>query len=190
MNTLITNYILPLIGIVILFFCILSFIFPYGKKFKGKIQKINAFGVNIEVSVLTLFIIIGVCLSLLGLYIQIKDYEGQLYNARIAKEKAERQLADAGKSEITLLVTLEDVEVGSMPKLEDISCRYHMSGVEKPQKADVLKGYLPLQFKIVLRDIKTTAHIMRLVLEDHSTNRKWVKQSFAPFEPNYQLKKE
>ena len=143
-----------------------------------------------EVSVLTLFIIVGVCMSSFGIYMQINSYEEQLYQAKKAKEKAEEALVSAEKRRITFLITLEDVEEDSMPKLEDIQCKYHGHGVAEGKKADVIKGYTSNQFKIVLKDIKTTAYIMSLVVEDLSTNRKWVKKGFAPFEPDYQLKKE
>lgn len=66
MNLLTSSYFLPLLGMGIVVFCVLSFFFPYGEKLKGKIQKIKGFGVDLEVSVLTLFIIIGVILSFSG----------------------------------------------------------------------------------------------------------------------------
>ena len=92
------------------------------------------------------------------------------------------------KREITLFTTLEGVKKSDFPKLEDIQCKYYVSGVEKV--ADVTKGYRPFQFRILLRDIETTARIVRLVLEDPSTERRWVMENFAPFEPDHQLKKE
>ena len=99
MDTFVTSIILPILGILILIFCVLSFVFPYGAKFKDKKQTINAFGVKLEVSVLTLFILIGVCLSSFGLYTQIKDYEGALYDA---KGKIEKQCPTCKEGKLVL----------------------------------------------------------------------------------------
>lgn len=190
MDTLISSYILPIFGIGIVVFCILSFIFPYGSKFKEKTQKIKGFGLDLEVSVLTLFIIVGVIMSFIGVYLQIKNYEQQLDNSRRGEEAAKIALEQARKREITFVVTLEDVSENDMPKLEDTQCKYLLFGSDKPVRVDVTKGYRSDQFKIILRNLKSDAHIARLELEDLFANRKWIKESFMPFEPNFRLTKE
>ena len=190
MNSFISRLFLPFLGIGILIFCILSFFFPYGEKFKDKIQKIKGFGVDMEVSVLTLFIILGVILSLTGIYIQIKDYEEQLYRAKKEKDAVKEALEQSKKMEMKILVTLEDISENNIPKLEDIQCKYFLYGDEDPVMVDVTKGYRSNQFKITLTDITSKAHIAQLVLEEISTRRKWVKENFMPFEPMYELKKE
>jgi len=50
MDSLISSTILPLLGIGIIIFCILSFFFPYGGKFKDKTQRFKGLGVDMEVS--------------------------------------------------------------------------------------------------------------------------------------------
>ena len=50
MENLITNLLLPVLGVLIILFCIFSYFLPYGAKFKGQIQKIKAFGMNLELS--------------------------------------------------------------------------------------------------------------------------------------------
>ena len=55
-----------IIGMVIVAFWVLSFFLPYGKKIKGKTQKIKAFGIDLEVSILTLLLLVGLPTALLA----------------------------------------------------------------------------------------------------------------------------
>jgi predicted membrane protein len=181
---------IPLLGFGIIIFCILSFFLPYGEKFKGKIQKIKGFGVNLEISIFTLFIIIGVILSLTGVYLQITDYEQQLNNSKKEEEAAKIALAQANKMEMRVVVSLEGVSENDMPKLEDVKCKYFLPGSDRHIEADVIKGVAQGTFKIILKDVTSRTHVLRLVLEDNATNRKWEKMNFMPLEPVFSLKKE
>lgn len=181
---------ITILGFGIIIFCILSFLFPYGEKFTGKIQKIKGFGVDLEISILTLFIIIGVILSSTGVYFQIKDYEKQLINAKNNEEVAKKRLAEAEKMEMRMVVSLEEVSENDMPKLEDVKCKYFLPGSDKPIEADVIKGVSSGSFKIIFKDVNSMTHVIKLVLEDNATNRKWVKMYFMPLEPVFLLEME
>ena len=75
MDPLITNYVMPGIGCIIILVCLLSFFSSFGDKFKDKTQKIKGFGIDLEVSVLSLFILVGVALSFAGIYLNVMNYE-------------------------------------------------------------------------------------------------------------------
>src|SRR5260370_33460709 len=77
-SSVISGIILPTFGVGIVLFCLLSFVFPYGERFKDKVQKIKALGVDLEVSVLALFILVGVVMAFVGVYLRVSDYEGRL----------------------------------------------------------------------------------------------------------------
>lgn len=188
MNSLIVSYVLPILGIGILLFCFGSFLFSYGERFKGKIQKVKAFGFDLEVSVITFFVIVGLILSLTGAYFQIKNYEGQLIQVQKDRDMAKEALALAKKMEMRAVITLEGISHSNMPKLEDVQCKFLLYGDEEPTNVDVVKGYRSDQFKIILRYISPKAHIAQLVLEDLSSGKKWVKENFMPLEPIYVLK--
>lgn len=181
---------IPFLGMGIIIFCILSFFLPYGEKFKGKIQKIKGFGVDMEISIFTLFIMIGVILSLTGVYIQIKDYKQQLYIAKKEEGAAKIALAQAKKMEMRIVVSLEGVSENNMPKLEDVRCKYFIPGSDKHIEADVIRGAHSATFKIILKDVTSMTHVIRLVLEDNATNRKWEMVNFMPLEPVFSLKRE
>jgi hypothetical protein len=190
MESLLMSYILPIFGLLILLFCILSYIFPYGEKFKEKIQKIKAFGLNIEVSVLTLFIIIGLVFSCLGIYFYVNRYTAQISKYETQINKLNTKLVEAEEKDIVLIVSLDGVSEENEPSLTDLQCHYRCPVLDQEVRADVSKGYLPAQYKIHLRDIKRTTYIVRLTIEDASNGKKWVKENFAPFEPYYELNRE
>ena len=199
---------ISLLGIGIIIFCILSFFFPYGEKFKGKIQKIKGLGIDLEISIFTLFIIIGVILLLLGVYLQVNDYEKQLISAKqseaAAKNDYEKQLISAKQSEaaakfalaqsykieMRMVVSLEGISENDIPKIEDVKCVYFLPGSDEPKVTEVSIGFRRGTFKIILKDITSSTHILRLVFKDNATNRKWEKMNFMPLEPVFTLGKE
>ncbi len=170
--------IISIFGFGIIIFCILSFFFPYGEKFTGKIQKIKGFGIDLEISIFTLFILIGVILSSTGVYFKIKDYDNRLNNAKIEVLNAENELAKCEKMDMRMVVSLEGVSATDMPKLEDVKCKYFLPGSDKYIEADVIKGVSRGTFKIILKDVNSLTHVLQLVLEDNATNRKWEKMNF------------
>lgn len=190
MNSPIINIILPLIGLGILVLCMLSFFFRYGDKLKGKTQKIKGFGVDMEVSVLTVFILVGILLSFSGVYLRVKDYEKNLEAARNKEKAAKQALEQARKMEMKMFLVLEGVDESNAPKLEDLHCEYFLSGEDEPTTVDVTRGYSTGHFKAILKEMSCKDHIALLVLEDQVIHRKWVKRSFMPFEPEHLLTKE
>lgn len=182
--------IIPLLGVGIIIFCILSFFLPYGEKFKGKIQKIKGFGVDLEISIFALLIIIGIILSLTGVYLEIKDYEQQLNAVKKEKEAAKIALSQANQMEMRMVVSLEGVSENDIPELVDLNCKYFLPGSDQHIEAAVIKGVGHGTFKIILRDVTSMTHVLRLVLEDNATNRKWEKMNFMPLEPVFSLTEE
>ncbi len=187
MESILISYILPIFGLLMLLFCILSYFFPYGERFRGKIQKIKAFGMNFEVSILALFILIGLAFSCFGIYLFVNNYETQIngYEAKISKIEA--KIAEAEKRDLVLLISLEGTNEENEPNFTDLQCYYSCPGLDQEVRADMSKGYIPDQYKIHLKDIKRTTFIVNLTIEDAANGKKWIKNNFAPFEPYYIL---
>jgi hypothetical protein len=143
-----------------------------------------------EVSVLTLFIIVGFVMSFTGIYFRIRDYENKLASAKADALAAKKALLQGRKMQINALITLEGTSGNDMPRLEEVECKYFLYGIEQPVEVQVSTGLTDKQFRIVLKDITPDTVIRRLVLKDRSTQRKWILNNFAPFEPFYNLKRE
>ena len=188
MDSIVISYILPALGIVILLFCLGSFLFPYGERFKGKIQRVKAFGFDLEVSVITFFVIVGVIFSLTGAYFQVKNYEAELSNAKDKLDYANKKLKEEKRLDVTAFVTLENIDVDSLPKLENVECKYYFMNDKDEHVADVMLTRSGDRYKINLEDVPSMKMIEWLEFKDRSTGREWIKETFLPAVPTYVLK--
>src|SRR5713226_8555654 len=78
-------------GIGLLILCILVLVSPLRERFSNATQKIQGFGLNLEVSVLTLLVLISVGLMTSGIWMQLQDVSKQLKQLEIEKTKAEEK---------------------------------------------------------------------------------------------------
>src|SRR6266849_1649073 len=76
-------------GIGLLVLCILVLVSPLRERFSSATQKIQGFGLNLEVSVLTLLVLISVGLMTSGIWIQLQDVSSKLKQLEIDKTTAE-----------------------------------------------------------------------------------------------------
>ena len=187
-------------GIGIVLFCISAYIFPYGNKFRDKVQTIKGFGVDLQVSVLTVFILMGFVLTFSAVFLQLKGYQDQLKKLEdertqksAAIEHMQKQLEQMRKLEVRALVTLEGLDLKSYTQLSPFECKYLLPGQERAFKADVSEGFLnegaEPTIEITLRDITAETHVKRLTVQDKDHRYKWVLENFEPLQPNYRLKK-
>lgn len=183
---------LPLLGIGIIIFCVLSFVFPYGARFRDKVQKVSAFGLNMEISVITFFVLIGFACSFTGIFLKVRDYEDRLTKATQAREAAEFAFAQSQKMQISALVTLKDVAVGQLPKLEELRGLCRMINQKDFTEVKVTRGIVGTQFRITFDDLTRTSVISSLVLEETKPGgRRWIyDRPISPFEPNFVLEAE
>ena len=117
-----------------------------------------------------------------------EQYESKLAAVKKEKEKIEGALELATKMKIRAVVKLEGVDANSIPSLENVRCKYYLTGEDNPVFVEVSQGYYTEQFKVTLDDLTARTHIRQLVLEDPSTGKTWIKENFMPFEPIYELK--
>ena len=188
-----SNYVLPILGVALVVFCVFSFVLPYGEKFqlREKTQKFKGFGVDFEVSVIALFFGVGVLLSLTGLYLHVRDYQRELESVRAEKAAAEKALAQAQKIQVSALVTLDGADLPGGPeglRLDDLECRVLTNAYDQPRQADLSRGYGTGQYKILLRDLSPEIFVRRLEVVHTPTRKKWVQENFSPLEPSYHLK--
>jgi hypothetical protein len=183
-------------GIVLLILCILLLVSPLRERFSNATQRIQGFGLNLEVSVLTLLVLISVGLMTSGIWMQLQDVARQLKQLEIDKttaeekaKRAEENLANANKTGIVYFVTLQDVGDVTSLNFLSLSCKYTLaSGDEKD--ASVSSAGSINKIKVSLTDLQRDTIIDSLSITDNQTNRKWVtKTQLRPFQPSIQLDK-
>jgi hypothetical protein len=123
--------ILPLVGLAIIVFCILSFFFPFGLRFKETTQTIHGFGVDLKISVLSLFLLIGTLMSCTGIFLyltnQKKDVED--LNKTIVELKSDLKAAQVKAEEsqhASLRVSLT-LQGGHLPPFQNLECWYRVA---------------------------------------------------------------
>ncbi len=188
MNNPFTDLVLLILGIALIIFCAASFIFPFGTRFKGQIQKIKIGSANLEISLLTLFFLAGLALSSIGIFLYVRDYESRLDHAKTACMDAQEKLAKANLRTAKMIVDLEGIADSTAPGLNDIVCVYYVPGEDQPVTALVSPGMSFPAYKITLENITAATHIKRLVFADQLTGRSWILEDFMPFEPTFKLK--
>ena len=187
--------VLPLIGILMVLFALGVFVSPRGARLRETTQKIKGFGLDVEVSVLTLFVLIGLTFSLAGIYLIVRDYEkkvSEVGTLRLELARAERDfsraLAQAKQIDVTALVTLQ--EPGGAPPLpDDLRCRLHVfAGSTRQLRVD--PGVKPLQYYVNIDNISPAEVIRALECLHPGSNRRWALENFNPLQPEYQLRKD
>src|SRR5262249_15391127 len=145
------------IGVFILFICLLAFFFPTAttKSLGERTQKFNAFGVSMEISILTAFLLMGFILSLSNLFLQWKGFLDQkdLYEKQVTEIETkikEREIIINDLKEQIERSKTTNIVLGLEPRLSpakgnislkpsDLSCEYQI-GRSEPRYAPVSIG--------------------------------------------------
>jgi len=169
-------------GIALLLLCIAILLTPLGKRFSEKTQKIQGFGLNLEVSVLTLLVLIAVALMTSGIWLQLQDVSKQLKQLEDDKRRAEEsyksaqdQLENAKKLGMVAFAKLDGVNDVSKLKLESFSCVFtNAAGDEEKAGLELSKGLNKI--KVIFLDLRRDTVIRSIAITNEQTGDKWVSR--------------
>lgn len=183
-------------GIVLLILCILVLVSPLRDRFSNATQKIQGFGLNLEVSVLTLLVLISVALMSTGIWMQLQDVSTQVrtlteqkLNAELALQSTRDQLDNAKRIPLTVYASLEGVEDTSRLDVEALTCTYS-DGPGPDKKAEVKRasGAHPKRIKILFTDVQGATIIESLTISDAQAKQQWgIREIFKPLQPTLDL---
>jgi hypothetical protein len=192
-----TTY-LSIFGIVVLLICLALTFTGRATPLRAP-QKIKGFGVELEISVLTLLVLVGFCLSISSIYIHLSGYQKelsaskeQLSSLKNEIDSARKQLEAARKFDMTVFVKLDGVNGRKdMPKLEHLRSFYTVRGQDEPIIATVSRGVDSTSVRIGIKNLTPETLIERLdVVDADDTPRTWIMTQFYPLNPTYQLNRE
>ena len=194
--SLLANLILPGLGIAIILFCIASFVFPFGQRFKEGKQVIRGFGLDLEISVLTLLLLIGFVMTFSGFYMYLRNENADTLREEIRElrgklDAAREEVQRAGRFTITAnLVLPESVDVSSLD-VGKLECRYTLfANPDSWVQAAVSQGLGGNSVRITFADIERRDVIQRLELREHGTESVLgVVMNIYPLQPLYKLEK-
>ena len=190
------------LGLALLLLCVIFLVSPLREKLSTP-QKIQGFGLNLEVSVLTLLFIISVGFISCGLWLQLQDISKKLLDLESGKASAEtrasdleRQLREAKGTEIVVGIGLENVD--DTQKLKSLECKYstQSSTTDLECGKEIARGTTPGEIKITLRNLTRDTVIKSMEISDKDTGRRWISRGgsqsldpdFDPLQPVYTFK--
>ena len=186
---------LSIFGVVILFICVILIL---TKRALTPIrpEKIKAFGVELEISVLTLLVLVGFVLSISSIYLHVNGYQQQVISSQKDLEKRNTEVAEARKQleaakKIDMIVYVKLPDNSGQSKLGDLRANYYLRGqADKPIQADISRGIEANSYSVSFKNLTPDTYVESLEVVDEKTNRVWVKKNFFPLNPTYDLKRE
>lgn len=202
MPEIIIKVILPLIGVIIILVCIGAYFFNYGTNLKGSIQEIKMFGADMKISIITVFVLVGLIFVFSGTYFTIVNTNSHLtqiledekkkstgYLQELLQLKGEIiQLQHSQNKEINYFLDLD----GDQSKLnpQNLKIFYTLFGEEdmvKPLNGLINTTNEQQRLLVNIPDIKPGSFIRSLVVEDIATRKKWKVVNFFPLSPELKL---
>lgn len=168
------SLLLSLLGIVVLVACLLMVATRRIPELKAP-QVIKGFGVDLNVSVITLLVLVGLVLALTSTYLQVKNYDNRLVEADRKLQAMDAALTRAGKMNVTGLISFEGInDINDMPNLQDVSCRYYVKSPDREgwmERAKVTPGIYGMDLMVTFENITPMSSIERLELADQNPER-------------------
>jgi hypothetical protein len=191
----IVQVVLPAVGILLLVLIVAALPFNISTAYKDKVQHIKAFGVDLDISVLTLLVLVALTLSLTGAFFLSRDYEQRLaalseLPAKLsALDTAHRvELARAKQVDVIALITLDGLDVDHAPEPKELSCTLRLHGGAGTKELEVSEGVLKAQYSVLLENLTAEERIRTLQCKTKD-GRAWFIDKFNPLEPEYELKR-
>jgi hypothetical protein len=202
MPELILKVVLPLIGLIIILVCIGAYFFKYGANLKGSIQEIKMFGADMKISIITVFVLVGLIFVFSGTYFTIVNTNSKLtqiiedekkkssdYQQQMLQLKGQIiQLQHSQNKDINYYLDLEGDQSPLNP--QNLKIFYTLFGEEdmvKPLNGLINTTNEQQRLMITIPDIKPGSFIRSLVVEDMATRKKWKATSFFPLAPELKL---
>jgi hypothetical protein len=176
-------------GIAFLFICLLLIAFNRVPTLKSP-QVIKALGIELDVSIITVLVLVGFTLSVSSIYMQVKNYEGQIADTQGKLEALNVELRRAGKATFSPFVVLEDVsKPEQMPRVSEVVCSYVLvnGGNTSSGNGRLSPGVSANSFQITLDDIPLSAEIRRIEIAEKqaSNSRTWIYENLGyPLSPS------
>lgn len=187
------DVVIPFVGVVLILFCLLSYLFPFGERLRGKSQKVKGpFGIDLEVSPVALFFLVGGALCLSGAYLHYHDAEKRLSekDQELVELRKDYESKLATKQlDLETFLRLPGAETQSLDPNNLVS-RYKKNGPESPVEGVVTPGPQPGSVTITLRGVTPETSLRFVELEEKTApHRKWIYQgAYWPLQPTLDLK--
>jgi hypothetical protein len=186
------SLVLSVAGVVFLFICLLLIALNRVPSLKTP-QVIKALGIELDVSIITLLVLVGFALAVSSIYLQVKNYEGEIAARESKLQALDSQLRHSGRVAFTPFVVLDGVSTpDKMPRVSEVACSYVLvdGGNTLYGNATVSTGVSPTSLQIALLDIPLSSDIRHIEITEKGRTkpRTWVVENVGyPLSPSLTL---
>lgn len=167
------SLILSFLGILILLACLVLIVTKRVPELKSP-QIIKGLGLDLNISLITLLVLVGLVLALTSTYLQVRNYDQQISDAQRKVTILESALSRAGKVNVNAVVNFEGVTESDMPDLTNIYCKYYVKGPDGERwvdRAKITPGVYPLDLVLTVEDITPLSSIERIQIWDRNPEK-------------------
>lgn len=167
------SLILSFLGIIILLACLVLIATKRVPELKSP-QIIKGLGLDLNISLITLLVLVGLVLALTSTYLQVRNYDQQISDAQRKVTILESALSRAGKVNVNAVVNFEGTTESDMPDLTNIYCKYYVKGPDGERwvdRAKITPGVYPLDLVLTVEDITPLSSIERIQIWDRNPKK-------------------
>jgi hypothetical protein len=202
MSDIILKVVLPTIGLIIILFCVGAYFFKYGTNLKDSTQEFKMFGADMKISIITVFVLVGLILIFAGTYFNVINTNSKLaqmlddekkkndtYQGQLREMQGQVNLLKLSQNK-TLNYFLDLDGIAELPNTKNLKIYYKLWGDEDRENTlncSPVTTNEKQRLLITIPDIKPETFITSLVVEDIATKRKWKAISFFPLSPSLKL---
>jgi hypothetical protein len=181
------NFWLVIAGILLIFLCMLALFVPNVKSLLTKPQEFSGLGVNMRVSILTVFVLMGFVLSLSSFALQWQgfmaresDFKNKIATLESEKKQLEEQQTRSRRFDMTIV--LKPKGVNEVLNTDEWSCVYYLEDSSgRPSKAitaPLVRVKEGKSFKVTLEGITPETRIYSIKLK--RGNKSWESDGIFP----------
>jgi hypothetical protein len=191
------SLLLSLLGIVVLLACLIMIALNKIPELSVP-QKLKGFGLDLNISVVTLLVLVGLVLALTSTFLQVRNYDSALAAAEKKAEALDAALSQAKKMNLNADITLAGVNPDQPEdiSLEDLKCRYYIDSPDTApgwvEDAKLTPGVHGTAFVLTLEEITPKSRVERIEVIDKNPKhpRKWSLADVGTvLRPAYKLRK-
>jgi len=196
---------LPAAGILIILFCLGAYFFKYGDRLKENIQEFHMFGADLKISIITVFVMVGLIFIFAGTYVNIVDANADLKTELTDQRKQNKELTGqiselSGQIKALKLSqnkTLDyfldlDGQDNTLPDIKNLRICYKTWGAEDREVPLTCKPYTfneKQRLQVTMSDLTPGTFITAFIVKDVGTNQQWKASNFFPLSPALKLNK-
>lgn len=187
------NFWLVIAGLLIIFFCLASVFIPHIKALVTSPQEFSGLGVNMKVSILTVFVLMGFILSLSSFALQWRGFMAResSYQERIREleiEQKESQERELRSRKFNMSVEFKPKGLNEVLDPTDWKCVYFLENPDgggplpEAHSVQVHPAKMGKSLKVILQDLTQSSRIysLKLTRVENGRVRAWSVEGITP----------